>query len=224
MKKQAYASKIAGLILIIFLLALVVCSTMTITGQWKDLNYKGGPFKKYIVIGLFKKLSARGAIENTITEALKKNGVDAIGSLTVLTPDREINRNDKDLDNFLHVLGIDGILIVKMTGIQRSEKYVPGQSYYTQIPGVPFYGPYMSYYYNYYQPVSTPGYMEDFISVLVECSLFENANNKLVWRAEAHSIPYDQGSKELIEPKKTAKDLADVIIKNFKNNGFIAVK
>jgi hypothetical protein len=138
MNRYPCASKIAGSIIIIFLLVLVACSTMSITGQWKDLNYKEGPFKKYLVIGLFKKLTARQAMEDAITEALKKNGIDATSSLTVLTPDREINRNDKDLDNFLHVLGIDGILMVKTTGVQRSEKFVRGGSYYTQIPGAPF--------------------------------------------------------------------------------------
>jgi len=224
MKKHAHASKISGFILITYLFALIACSTMTITGQWKDQNYKGGPFKKYIVIGLFKKLTARQTIEDAISDALKRNGVDAISSLTILTPDRELKRNDKDLDNFLHMLGIDGILIVKLSGMQKSEKYVQGSTYYSAVPGVPFGDPYMSYYYNYYQPVSTPGYYEDFVSVMVECSLFANSNNKLIWKAEAHSIPYDQGSKELIAPKKTARDLANIIITNFLKDGFIAVK
>ena len=206
------------------LFVLVACSTMTITGQWQDMNYKGGPFKKYIVIGLFKKLTARQSMEDAITEALKKNGIDATSSLTVLTPDREINRNDKDLDNFLHVLGIDGILMVKMTGIQRSEKFVRGGSYYTQTPGVPFSGPYMTYYYNYYQPVRLPNYIEDFKSVILECSLFENGNNKLVWRAEARSVPYDKSSQEIIEQQKTAGDLAELIIKDLKKDGFIAAR
>lgn len=223
MRTNAPIFGLSGIFAIIMVLVLFLgaCSTITVTGQWKDQKYKAGPLNKYIVIGLFKKMSARETIENTLADALKKSGVDAVSSLTVLTPDREINRNDKDLDNFFHLLGIDGVLIVKMTGMQKSEKYVGATTYYSAIPGVPFSGPYMSYYYNYYHSVAIPGYFEDYFSILLECSLFINTTNKLIWKAEARSKPYNQGSRELIIMDKTARDLSTVIIKTFKEDGFI---
>jgi hypothetical protein len=224
MNNYINTSKISFFTLIACLVAIYSCKTMNLTGEWKDNAYKGGPLKKYIVIGLYKNLSTRQTIESSIQEALKKNGVDAINSLSVLTPDRVISKNDKDLDDFMHLLKIDGILIIRQTGTQKKEKYIQGSSYNSAIPGVPFNGPYMSYYYNYYQTVSTPGYYEDFVSEIIECTLFENSSNKLVWRAELESIPFEEGSKEFIIPVKTGKDMAKIIVDKLKKEGFIAIK
>ena len=224
MKKQAAVFGLTRTISLLIILSLASCSSMTLTGEWKDKNYSKGPFKKYIVIGLFKKLSVREGMEDAISRALRKNGVEAISSLTVLTPDREIKNNDRDLDNFLHLLGVDGVLIVRLLGLDKSEKYVPGSVYYTPGPGYAYGGPYMAYYFNYFYPVRSPGYHKQYVRVNIECILFTNETNNMVWKAQTRSIPFDSGGSELETPKRTSADLARIIVAEFMKNGFLPVK
>lgn len=223
MKKNSPAVMLFGITLCLIFLCLTSCATISLTGEWKDSTYNSGPFKKFIVIGIFKKLSVRQTMEDAARNELAKNGVQAISSLSVLNPNREIKKDDKEFDKFIHSLGVDGIIIIRLQGIDKSKKYVSGATYYGTGAGYPYGGAYTSYYYNYYYPVNTPGYYEDVVTVHLECVLFSNKTDKMVWKAEAESIPFDPSEKELTTPTQSAWELANIIVGEFRKNGYIPV-
>ena len=77
---------------------------------WSDRAFinSHGPFKNILIIGVPKETDERAKLEKAFSEVLKKNGVNAMPSLEIMSPDTEINKENvlaavsgKDFDSLL---------------------------------------------------------------------------------------------------------------------------
>ena len=124
-------------------LSLVVAVTLNIplqaetklTQSWSDRSFinSHGPFKNILVIGVPKEPDERRKLEKAFSEVLKKKGVNAIPSLEIMSPDKEVNKENvlaavsgKDFDSVLltRLYRVEEIDIVQISdpGTKRSQR------------------------------------------------------------------------------------------------------
>lgn len=192
---------------------LARCATTTITATWKDQGYSGGPFKKTVVIGLFKNLSTRQAVEECMAAELSRHGTGAVSSLAFMSPDQRYNY--KAMEKLFEKNGIDGILIIKLMGISKKQKYHPGSNYFE--PNL-YYDMYNQHYIM-YSMQHEPGYLDEKDYVRIQASLYANNTDKLVWRADTISVEEYQTQDGLTNPKAEAPVLAKVLHRGLAKSG-----
>jgi len=71
---------------VVFLIAVFSCATprVELTSVWKDQSYKGGFFKKILVISAARKDAIRNFSEDEFSRQLKGRGPEAIQSYTMI--------------------------------------------------------------------------------------------------------------------------------------------
>ena len=102
---------------------------------WSDRAFinSHGPFKNILIIGVPKETDERAKLEKAFSEVLKKNGVNAMPSLEIMSPDTEINKENvlaavsgKDFDSVLltRLYRVEEIDIVQISdpGTKRSQR------------------------------------------------------------------------------------------------------
>ena len=105
----------ALLLFAVFTVALNSCTSASIQADWKDAKYKSVPFKKIVVIAMFKNLANRKAVEDILVSILRKKGTDAVPGLDLIGPDRIFKY--KEMESVFARNKIDGILIIKLKSI-----------------------------------------------------------------------------------------------------------
>lgn len=195
-----YTKKIVLFISLISLTYLFTsCSASVSLTSWKDPNYKGPGFSKILVMAVYKDLAFRKAYETQVANSLKEAGVQAVTSMSVLSPDTKYT--NKELDDIFTQNSVDGLLTLKYTGTTVTKILHPGYTYY-------------QYYYNAYEVIRQPGYIEKHRSVNVECSLFSTSGGKAVWIAQTKTSNYTSLND-------LASSLASEITDNLKADGVI---
>ncbi|MCU0847618.1 MAG: hypothetical protein MUD12_06990 [Spirochaetes bacterium] len=210
--------------MIIISAAAVSCSSTKITATWKNGKYAGGPFKKIVVLALFKRLDSRETFEAFIAEELRKSGTDAIPSLSLVTPKQKYSY--AAMEALFNKNNIDGIMILRTKGLDKNKKFVQGTNYYE--PDVfynPVSNPYYSFYFNYYtvayRNISTPGYYVEKDILSIECNLYANSDDTLAWSVMTKTVEPYQTEDGITDPPREAKEFARLILKNLRENGLI---
>jgi len=192
--------------LLVGLLSSCAPSTQLVK-TWSDpsLNADTKPFNKVLVIAQLKDDSSRRIAEDKIVAASSRGNF--VASYNYLKP----SQNDQNLvvADLLRD-GIDGIILMRLTDIEKSTDYVQGSTYYGGWGyGHGYYGGYGGWGYGggYY---STPGYYEENKTYYVETSLFDVKSNKLLW----------SGTTSTLNPSRANEVLDDIIyaIKTELNN------
>jgi hypothetical protein len=120
----------------LILLAVIVSSIFLISScvtaspdtTWVDTDYSGGPFKKIVVIGLFRNSTTRKEFENAVVKKINTgSGTEAISSLKIMPPD--VLYEHGSMEKKFSDMGIDGILIIRTRSIENRSRYIPGESY-----------------------------------------------------------------------------------------------
>jgi len=172
-----------------FLLSLIVlmvaCSPSTqITKSWTDPSWKSGsaiPFKKVLVVAPFKDESSRRIAEDKIVASIKK--VTAVQSYNYIQP---ADTAPGKLDIKLKKDGFDGIILMRLTNVNKSVSYNQGTSY----------GGWYGYRY------STPGYYSEDKTFYVETNFYSLDEKKLLWSGTTSSLnptQFDQTLDEIIK-------------------------
>ncbi len=203
-KMRAYYS-----LVILFFLIVTSCATTELNSVWRDDNYSE-KIKKVLVIGVIKKPALKRFFENEFVQQLKNRGIDAVAGFTVLTSDKEA---DKDIiASKIKELDVDGVLITKLVEKKTEETYVPGEAYYGDVYRPPtYYRGWDSYYSRSYRTVYSPGYTIKNEVVIVETNLYDTGSEKLVW--SALSKTFVEGSSDSI-----IKSFIKIIIDNLNND------
>jgi len=110
-------------------------------------------------------------------------------------------------------LGFDGILILKQTGENDQEQYVPGQpgAHYTTWAG--YWSRWGPHPVNHYIP-GTPGHEQNVYTWFVQASLFSLSSNKVIYSANT-STTKPGGTIPLFD------DVSNAIKKELSNNGIL---
>ena len=166
--------KISLCSVIVMISAIVICScaTSAFRSVWNDSAYKGGPFKKVLVIGVDRNPDTQTMLEDRFVSRLAAKGVAAIASHTVfpedVLPDREAVLKK------IHELGIDSVLVATIVNVRDVGIYDTNPAEFN------------SGYYDYYLACCQSTVSEGYI-VMIETKFFDAKYNKAIWSALSES-------------------------------------
>jgi hypothetical protein len=153
---------------------LAACGpSVTITKTWTDPSLNSTtvkPFNKVLVIAQLKDDSTRRIAEDKIVASSPRGNF--IQSYNYLKP----SEKDENLVNAdLLKDGIDGLILMRLTDVEKSTSYVQGTSYYG---GWGFRG---GFYGGNGFGYGSPGYYEEDKTYYVETNIYDVTTNKLLW-------------------------------------------
>jgi len=182
-------------------LALAACATTTVRDAWYDSTYRGGPFRKLLVLGVSGNISERRTFEDIVAARLATTGIEAVPAYRHL-PDGG-KALEPVLDAAVRASGADGLLISRVHAIDRR---INGSTSMALRAPLGWHGLYTRWY-----PV-TEVHQYDIASV--ETSLFAAEGRRVVW----------SGMTETYEPTSVARNapgFADVIVKALQQRGLL---
>lgn len=184
----------------LFLAVLVIalftsCAPSTqIVKTWSDPSLNAETvktYKKVLVIAQMKDDSSRRIAEDKIA-ASSANG-NFLQSYNYIKSSQQETK--LVVDNLLKD-GIDGIILMRLTDIEKSTSYVPGTTYY----GGWGYGPgyYGGYGWGYGGAYYTdPGHYQEDKTYYVETNFYDVATNKLLWSGTTSTLNPTQLNESL---------------------------
>lgn len=196
-------------------LLLTGCSPSTkLINSWTDKENTPNEYNKIGVTVLFRDASNRYITEHSIVDQLKEKGLKATTTVDVFPMAGRLNEITKVMDDSdvikKKVIAkvaehkIDALMIVTMFDKTKEERWVNESNY--MMGGTGFYGtPYgmgHSYYgyYDYYAyslgSVYNNGYYVDDVTYYIECTLYDVASEKLIWRAQTKSKNIESAEEE----------------------------
>ena len=164
---------------------MIACAPSTkLEKSWADPSFNATmkPFTKVLVIAPLRDVNSQRIAEDKIVKQLKQ-GTTGVQSYTYLQP---ADTNIISVENRLKKDGFDGIIIMRLTTIEKSTTYNPGTYY-----GYP-YGGYYGYhgygYGGYYGGGYSPGYYSQDKTFLVETIFYSINNRKLLWSGTTSTL------------------------------------
>lgn len=186
--------KLSLAVLIIVLLAACVPSTQLIK-TWSDPSLNAETVKTYtkvLVIAQLKDDSSRRIAEDKIVASSPRGNF--IQSYNYL---QSAQQDEKLVVANLLKDGIDGIILMRLTDIEKSTSYVPGTTYYGGWGyGGGYYGGYGGWGYGgtYY---TDPGHYQEDKTYYVETNLYDVQTNKLLWSGTTSTLNPTQLNESL---------------------------
>jgi hypothetical protein len=166
------------------IILMSACSPSTkITKSWTDPSWTAGspiPFKKVLVVAALKDEASRRIAEDKIVAQISK--VKAVQSYSYIQPADTVGNS---LEGKLVNDGFDGIILMRLSNVNKSISYTPGSSY----------GGWYGYRY------SSPGYYSEDQTFYVETNFYSLSQKKLLWSgttATMNPTQLDQTLNEII--------------------------
>ncbi len=186
------------------------CNSTQTTATWSKPQQLPGAFHKVAVLGVMGNLSARQSFETEMAARLQKEGVPAVTAMQLLPPKRKQGNLDQ-LIKRLHHEGVDAVMVVSLSDVNRKKQYVRGSTY---VSPRTHYSRFGDYYVHTYRRVHTPGYVKRTTTYFLESTLYDLDNEELIWTSEAKSTdPYSL--------KSVSKSYAKSIVKSLDKNSII---
>ncbi len=191
----------------LFTLAILLtagCSSTRLNSAWSDPHYTGGPFRKLMIIGLGATEGGRAEFENSVADAFLARGVTGVSSTGYFASAQDMSR--EAVRSWVQQDGYQGVLVARLIDIHRQQYAVPPT--YTDLWG----------YWGYYGSVMTsPGYVADRTTLLINTDLFDASTGKVVYTAESKS--FDPSSREVV-----IRDLTALLVKDLTKRGLLPQK
>ncbi len=172
-----------------FLLISLVFSCATTTkfsAIWGDEEYKKG-IKKVLILGLSDKAAVRGSFEDHMVKRLQAQGVSAVASSAILSPEVKLDKETFQLH--FKDQGFDAVLVTRLLKVDTtttnynntsySGMYADPYAYRSGMPG--YYGGFYGYYGGAYDYAYSSSYSVQSLTVRVETNIYETKNAKLIW-------------------------------------------
>ena len=155
------------------------CASTSLTSAWKDPAYNGGGFRRLLVVGVTESPTNRRVFEDEFSRALRAAGVDAIASYTVIAQDGRID--EAVLKNTVRKQGLDGVVMTRLVRMDKQSVYTPGYAW--SVPAVGYRDSLYGYYNTAWSPYALPTEAREYKSAVLETTLWNAADDKLVWTA-----------------------------------------
>jgi len=186
--------KIRTLIPLCLIGLMFACAPATkLEKSWADPSFNATmkPFTKILVIAPLRDVNSQRIAEDKIVSKLRQ-GTAGVQSYKYLQPgDTAITF----VESKLKKEGIDGIIVMRLTTIEKSTTYNPGTSYGG------YYG-YRGYGYGgYYGAGYSPGYYSEDKTFMVETNFYSTSDRKLLW----------SGTTSTLNPTSLDKSLDQII-------------
>jgi hypothetical protein len=176
------------------LLALVVllaaCSSTTLSGSWKNPDYRGQIHKVYIV-GIAKNELNRRIFEDEFRQQLLTQGVTGIASYKDLSSPADADQ--KTVAERIRANGADSVLMTRLVGKRVEEVVSPGRvSGYSSGPygysPSPYYRNMGSYYDRRFEATYEPATVTQFEIATIEANLYDAKSGELIWSAQLETV------------------------------------
>jgi hypothetical protein len=171
------------------------CSSGTsIIATWRNEQVSIKNIKKILVIGIAKDPWVRKMFEGELKDEFLANGVEAVSSLEIVSPDEKISKENFGL--YFGNKGFDAVVVTRVV----AEK-IDKQQIYNYTPTYGLYGGYGFYgYYSYsYTYLNTPGYMVETRNINLETNVFDVKSKQMVWSTISESFDVQKAS-DVIHP------------------------
>ena len=177
------------------LLALALgCASTTLEKPWIDTSFRGGPFRKLLIVGLGVAPEGRSGFENAVADALAERGLLGIGSTGYFERAEEMNR--EAVRAWVERDGYQGVLVTRLVNVERERSEMPAT--YTDLWG----------YWGYYGGYVTPGYVVESTTVYLSTDLFDAASARVVYSVRSKS--FQPGSRQEVIRELTALLVGDL--------------
>jgi len=196
------------LVVLTFAGILAACQTTSIQSAWYDTSYRGGPFRKIVVIASDGTTADSRVFEDIFVQKLNANGVQAVPGYTTVPPDAR--RSQGPFAAAVAATGADGVILVRLlrvdTKTQVSTMMMPG----------PMVGPWGGFYGGgfygggFYAVPDVTQY--DVASV--ETNVYVVSTHSLVWAATTQTVNPTTVTQE-------APNYADLIIAQLRARGLV---
>jgi hypothetical protein len=111
------------------------CSTALLTSSWTNETYTSQQYDKVLVFAIASKTSSRAAVEGAVTNELKKQGINAVSSLSLFPgsqnalAEQQNKISKEELAQKLKDNNVDGLLVLSLLDRKVEEVYVEGQTH-----------------------------------------------------------------------------------------------
>ena len=180
----------------ILLALLAACASTSIVEEWQSPDYKGGPFKRLLVVGVTKEATVRRIFEDEFVRQLRARGTDAVASYTLIPEDGQVDR--PRLERAVQESGADGVVITRVLKVEQRTQVVPGTPAFPGF-GTDIYRHYGTGWGGVWTGYASPPAVFQYEEVRAETKLFGARNAALVWAAQS----------EVFAPTDARKDSAD---------------
>lgn len=198
----------------VFALLLPACSNnTTITHSMVNPELKGLDLHGVMVVAVTRQPSPRKQFEDAFTQALRRQGVEAVASHTLVSKHKP---SAEELVAAAEHANLDTVLVTRYIGEKTEEVYHPGTVYYGVTPayGAGYHGSFGGYYAHAYevayeQPVWTANVTHSLIS-----DLYITKTQGHLWQAVSDTI--QSGNTGQVRD-----DAINALIGNLKKQGLI---
>jgi len=192
-------------LLLLTVVLLAACASTTIRTAWFDTTFKGGPFKRIVVVGVGGQVADRRVFEDIFAEQLRAAGVDGVPGYTIM-PD-EARMDDAGFAAAVERSGADGVLIVRLLGVDTRTQVSTAM-----MPGPMIWGPSAGFYGPTWFPTTQVSQYE---IARVESSLYDTKTRRMVWSATTDTFNPSTAAQE-------TPGFAAIIIGQLRARGLIA--
>lgn len=162
------------------LMLAAACASTTLTNAWKDPEYKGTGFRKLLVVGVSDSPTKRRIFEEEFSRALRAAGVEALASYTVIAEDGK-KIDEAAMKSMVRKQGLDGVVMTRLVRIDKQTVYTPGYAW--GVPALGYRNSLYGYYNGAWSPYAMPAEVREYESAVLETTLWNAADDKLVWTA-----------------------------------------
>jgi hypothetical protein len=163
------------------LLAGCASSTTQLTNTWKDPAAAGTRFKKVLTVCACKDDGTRRTVEDRLAAAIKGSEP----SYSVLS-DEQLGSKERTTAA-LKEGGFDGVVMLRLVSVDKSQTYVPGQAYVVPVGYRSMYGGWGYGGYAAYGAVYDPGYVREDQVVNFDTNIYRVADEKLLWASRSQT-------------------------------------
>lgn len=205
---------ILQLLILSQIILLGACSSnVKMRDTWAADNFNADNFDEVLVIGQTTNTSSRLIWESSFSRELESLNIKAIQSNHVLGN----GKLDKEkVLAYVKANNVKYVLVTRIEDIKESNNYVQPTATVYSTGGYNYPGYYGHAGYGYWgggntTMLTTEGYMDTYTTLIMETTIYDGSNKELVWAAKVDV--FEPGSVS-----KTAEKIADLTIKNLKQN------
>ncbi len=215
--------RITRILLLLLLLSLTGCASVSMVASWKEPATPTKRYGKILVAGITENRLMRQLFEEVLSGELRKKGVVATPSYTITGVEEKQTRDS--LENAVRKTTSDGVLTTRVTSskkvtdsrvgyVMTSQGFTnPYLSNYDVLPN-DLYGFYGASVVSYATFDMKPVQVTTSTTFTLETNLFDAITNKMVW----------SGTTTVTNPKgiiTVSEEFADVVMKSMNKEGLI---
>ena len=151
------------------------CASTKLSEVFVDSHFTGGPFKKLMVIGLGASEGGRVQFENAVADKLAAQGILGVASNNVIAASEDVTRDA--VRAWAQTDGYDAVLVTRIRDVKKDTTYRP-----------PMYSDFYGYWGSYGTYMTSPGYVLETTTIVIESTLFDVATAKPVYSAVSKSF------------------------------------